>query len=193
MLVAVHQCSGNTHVFFLLSISLSCFINILCFTMSYSMSLLLLPVFFSGSVGRSVSLTCHFLYGRGCTHTGVICITKYHHVMGRAAFVFSVEFSWGYFLLDGWAHACFIIDDSDEAMMVVAPRWEGGASEHSMIPGWDKEGWRTYIFGRHKACFGCILYHVGRFSLIDDAFGNVIVILFLYNVPNNPMHNVSSI
>lgn len=127
------------------------------------------------------------------THTGVICITKYHHVMGRAAFVFSVEFSWGYFLLDGWAHACFIIDDSDEAMMVVAPRWEGGASEHSMIPGWDKEGWRTYIFGRHKACFGCILYHVGRFSLIDDAFGNVIVILFLYNVPNNPMHNVSSI
>lgn len=62
-----------------------------------------------------------------------------------------------------------------------------------MIPGWDKEGWRTYIFGRHKACFGCILYHFGRFSLIDDAFGNVIVILFLYNVPNNPMHNVSSI
>lgn len=31
MLVAVHQCSGNTHVFFLLSKSLFCFINISLF------------------------------------------------------------------------------------------------------------------------------------------------------------------
>lgn len=87
MLVAVHQCSGNTHVFFLLSISLSCFINISLF---YHVILYVIAIAANLFlwVGWSVCLACHFLYGRGCTHTGVICITKYHHVMERAAFVF---------------------------------------------------------------------------------------------------------
>lgn len=68
---------------------------------------------------------------------------------------FSSEFGWVSFLLDGWAHACFIIDDSDEAMMVVAPRSRTGQgpSEHSMIPGWDKEGRRTYIFWEAQSMF----------------------------------------